>query len=236
MSGALEQSLDSIIGENAGPRRREHAGRREHPGRRPRGGRGGAFRRPAGGRPHHDRGIPEQILKSAEGRAMLRLKNIHPDLNGMDLSDLFLNIAPVDFVKFDPRDETIAYVCFQSNFNENNTSAIQKFDGKKAMGNTLIVENATSLADRIAPIATPAYRGSRDSVRGRDSHRARETSRPREAHRVKAKQQRERKPRPAQKSAEDLDNELAAYMSGSTESQENAGAFAAQDNGEAMLE
>lgn len=195
-----------------------------------------------GGRPQESR-IPAQILKSAEGRAMLRLKNIHPDLNGMDLSDLFLGIAPVDFVKFDPRDETVAYVCFQLNFNENNTRAIQKFDGKKAMGNTLIVENATLLADRIAPVPSRAPRGGRDSFRPRDSGRARETARPRENHRVKAKQhQKERKPRPVQKTAEDLDNELNAYMNGGGDNQpqvndsQSSDAFAAQDNGEAMLE
>lgn len=173
---------------------------------------------------------------------MLRLKNIHPDLNGMDLSDLFLNIAPVDFVKFDPRDETVAYVCFQLDFNENNTRAIHKFDGKKAMGNILIVENATSLAERIAPLpVSRAPRGSRDSIRSRDDHRARETTRPRENHRAKVKvnQQRERKPKPVLKTAEDLDKELSAYMNGGNESLaplESTGAFASQDNGEVMMD
>ncbi|OBA19839.1 hypothetical protein METBIDRAFT_44514, partial [Metschnikowia bicuspidata var. bicuspidata NRRL YB-4993] len=177
-------------------------------------------------RPYNGTGVPAQILNSAEGRAMLRLKNIHPDLNGMDLSDLFVNIAPVDFVKFDPRDETIAYVCFQLNFAENNARAIQKFDGKKAMGNTLIVENATSLADRIAPLpAGRMPRGSRDSVRTGDD--------------AKVKQQTEKRARPVPKTAEDLDKELIAYMNGASENNvklESTGAFAAQDNGEAMME
>lgn len=171
-------------------------------------------------------------MGSAEGRPMLRLKNIHPDLNGMDLSDLFLKIAPVDFVKFDPRDETQAYVCFQLNFLENNARAIQRFDGKKAMGNTLIVENATSLADRIAP--------SRDVHLSREELEARESTRPRENHRKQRnKVAKERKPRPVKKSAEELDNELSAYMNGGeaqTLEKPAQPAFAAQNNGETMME
>lgn len=165
----------------------------------------------------------------------MRLKNVHSDLDGEDLNNLFLNIAPVDFVKFDPRDETTAYVCFQLNNSENNTRAIQKFDGKKAMGNTLVVENATSLAERIAPTRQPRenFRGGRENVRGgRDSmsgsrgkeNVAREGPRVRAAKKIKA-----RKPRPAKKTAEELDMELSAYMGESTEP---APAFSAQDNGE----
>lgn len=155
---------------------------------------------------------------------MLRLKNVHGDLDGEDLNNLFLNIAPVDFVKFDPREETTAYVCFQLNNSENNARAILKFDGKKAMGNTLIVENATSLADRIAP-----SRPQRDTVRGgRDSRPPRDDS-AKEAPRVRARKPKARKPRPVKKTAEDLDAELSAYMG---ETSEPAPAFSAQDNGE----
>lgn len=166
----------------------------------------------------------------------MRLKNVHPDLDGEDLNNLFLNIAPVDFVKFDPREETTAYVCFQQNNGDNNARAIQKFDGKLAMGNTLVVENATSLADRIAPSRPPREsmrengregrsegRGGRDSVRGPKENAARE------APRARAKKPKARKPRPAQKTAEELDLELSAYMGGSSEA---APAFSAQNNGE----
>lgn len=185
---------------------------------------------------------------------MLRLRNVHPELNGMDLSDLLSNVAPVDFVKFDPRDESISYICFQNNQHENNARAISRFDGKKAMGNTLVVETATSLADRIAPSAErDSFRPS--NPRSRENARARESARPGEAHRAraKAKQTKERKPRPVKKTAEDLDAELSAYMNGgaepassapvSTEPQatelqnaEPQPAFTAQDNGESMME
>lgn len=163
---------------------------------------------------------------------MLRLKNVHPDLNGEDLSNLFISIAPVDFIKFDPRDEAVAYVCFQLNYADNNAKAVQKFDGRKAMGQTLIVENAVSLADRIAPQA-PRYENRRNMPRERE-----EAPRAKESHRSRAREKKPRqprKPRPAPKTAEDLDAELSAYMSADKANNENTtGAFAAQDNGEAM--
>lgn len=168
---------------------------------------------------------------------MLRLKNIHPELNGMDMSSLFSTVAPVDFVKFDPRNETIAYVCFQLNFAENNHKAIQKFDGKKAMGNTLVAESATSLADRIAP----ASFGPR---RERVPSRQEAAPRPREQHRVTVKAkvtaERAKKVRPVKKTAEDLDNELAAYMNAASAAAEpaavKAALFASQNNGEVMMD
>lgn len=190
--------------------------------------------------------MPNQIATAAEGRPMLRLRNIHPDLNGMDLSNLLNTVAPVDFVKFDPRNETIAYVCFQNNYTENNNRAILKFDGKKAMGNTLVVENATSLADRIAPAQLRQNREfSRDDRNGRERRDRRDdasASHPREQHRVrakaKAKVERAKKIRPVKKTAEDLDSELSAYMNAA--SSEPAAAepapFAAQNNGEAMMD
>lgn len=165
---------------------------------------------------------------------MLRLKNIHPELNGEDLSNLFLTVAPVDFVKFDPRDEAVAYVCFQLSFSENNAKAILRFDGKKAMGNTLIVENATSLADRIAPRITPAQPV---SFHSRVDTGAREGAR--EGPRVRREAQRKasvKKPRPAKKTAEELDAELSAYMDGGSAPAETTGAFAAQNNGEGMMD
>lgn len=163
---------------------------------------------------------------------MLRLRNIHPELNGMDLSNLLSTIAPVDFVKFDPRNETMAYVCFQQNCIENNKKAIQKFDGKKAMGNTLVVESAASLADRISIASGPSSR----SKLPESGPRAREQPRARARAKVtKAKAEKTRNIK-VKKTAEDLDSELAAYMnaaSGETAPQEP---FAAQNNGEAMME
>ena len=56
--------------------------------------------------------IPKQVSLLANGRPTLRIKNIHPELNGEDLSNLFSSISPVDFVKFDDDNDTI-YICFK---------------------------------------------------------------------------------------------------------------------------
>lgn len=221
----LENSLNSIIGEKPEPKRE---------GRAPRGPRGPrATRGPTGpkslnarigkvrsttsspkalltqnrgGRPpRHDAGIPRQIVGAAGDRQLLRVKNIHQDLDGQDLSRLFEAVAPVDFVKFDPRNESIAYICFQSNNARNNGIAVSKYDGRKAMGEVLVVENAVSLADRITAAARPleqiAGRGNTDGApRGAKAQKP-----------AKAK-----KAKPVKKSVDDLDNELDAYMSGKT--------------------
>lgn len=135
--------------------------------------------------------IPKVIADAARSRPLLRVKNIHSDLNGNDLSDLFGSISQVDFVMFDPKHSDVAYVCYQRNQGKNNSLAISKFDGRKAMGEILIVENATSLADRVM---TPASRGSGIS-KGRN---------------VPLK----RKQKPTKKSLDTLDDELEHYMSG----------------------
>lgn len=169
---------------------------------------------------------------------MLRLKNIHHDLDGGDLNDLFVTIAPVDFIKFDPRESNVAYVCFQKDFAVNNARAISQFDGKKAMGNVLIVENATSLADRIAPQRVAPERRSERNEHPRERSVASDASRQRAKKAAKPK-----KPRPAKKTAEELDSELTAYMDGlasnepaASTSAEPTGAFPAQSNGENMAD
>lgn len=128
------------------------------------------------------------------------MKNIHGDLNGEDLSNLFQSVAPVEFVKFDPRKASVAYICFQYNFAENNSAAIAKYDGKKAMGKILIVENATLLADRISVLPSSTrgvHKTPRQDNRGREKNtRARI--------RKAVKQQKS--------SVEDLDLELDSYM------------------------
>lgn len=143
------------------------------------------------------------------------MKNIHQELNGEDLSNLFETVAPVEFIKFDPKKDSIAYVCFQYNFASNNSEAISKFDGRKAMGKILIVENATSLAERIAIVppdrSHPYARASRGSS-GPNPRNSRNDRNPR----VRPPR---RAPKPQKKSAEELDNELNAYMSGKSDEQ-----------------
>ncbi|KAI5951052.1 hypothetical protein KGF54_004126 [Candida jiufengensis] len=157
--------------------------------------------------------IPKDVLQLANGRPTLRLKNIHPELNGEDLNNLFSTISAVDFIKFDDLNDTIAYICFQQDNDRSNQEAIIKYDGKKAMGKILIVENTTSvsLADRIKsnpihkkenfitsvrPISRGGYRGNSRGIRGGSNggvFKNRITPNPK-------------------KSADDLDKELDSYM------------------------
>lgn len=148
--------------------------------------------------------IPSDIAHAANGRPILRVKNIHHDLNGEDLSNLFSGVATVEFIKFDPQRDTVAYVCFETDNTENNAIAISKFDGKKAMGKLLIVENATSLADRIIAAPKEYNRAPREYIRA-----------PRPQH---PKRRPARKPKPVKKSIDDLDDELSAYMNNAQES------------------
>lgn len=147
--------------------------------------------------------IPKSVQRLARNNPILRVKNVHKELNGEDLSKLFEGISPVEFVKFDPANENIAFVCFRFNHSKNNSLAISKFDGRKAMGQTLVVENATSLADRID---IPPMQSRNAGVNKRQ-----------------ARQAKKNKGKPKAKSVDDLDQELSAYMSGnSTENPENS--------------
>lgn len=152
---------------------------------------------------------------------------------------MFLSVAPVEFVKFDPRKPSVAYICFQYDFAKNNSAAIAKYDGKKAMGKILIVENATLLADRIS-VAPQSRRGiTKEPRRDKD---------PRREIRGREKNARARTRRAIVKqpkaSLEDLDLELDSYMNRNESAEAPAEApaesaapehysapFAAQDNG-----
>lgn len=237
-SNILEQSLDDIIGEKQHQRKFVPSRRRGNPNFR-RGG-GGAGVSSRGNRHHPYRSnpsirrdtdsyiprpavsssssIPKQVSLLANGRPTLRIKNIHPELNGEDLSNLFSSISPVDFVKFDDDNDTIAYICFQNDCERSNLEAIAKFDGKKAMGKLLIVENTTSLLDRIdtrninhritsnGPLHSSHRSYSHSHPRGTSSGR-----RPPRERKVGGKT------RAAKKTAEDLDKELENYMGNTTD-------------------
>lgn len=145
--------------------------------------------------------IPREVSALAHSRPLLRVKNIHPDLSGEDMSQLFESIGPVEFVKFDPKREDIAYICFQQNQSRNNSLAVSKFDGRKAMNQTLVVENATSLADRIVPAGGPRKS---NTLLGK-----------RKVNNLPGRNALRRKGRSEPKSVESLDAELSAYMEGS---------------------
>ncbi|ABN64508.1 predicted protein [Scheffersomyces stipitis CBS 6054] len=227
MSDILEKSLDEIIGENKSSRRPHR--RSGGPSRR-----GNQSRiqktpytreRPTNShsnyRPSSSSSLPGYIREMSHSRPVLRVKNIHPDLNGEDLSNLFGNISAVEFVKFDNRDDSVAYVCFETDNTRSNAAAIEKYNGKKAMGNVLVVESATSLADRISglPTNTRIIRGKNGPAPGGRERKIGQTPGGRE------RKKKEPRPKHVKKSAEDLDNELTAYMnnggdSGATESAE----------------
>lgn len=176
---------------------------------------------------HHDHGdkynhrsagssLPRDIVSLAGSRPVLRVKNIHPDLNGEDLSNLFGTISPVDFVKFDNKDDSVAYVCFQSDNIKSNADAIKSYDGKKAMGEYLIVENATSLVDRITsnPLTRRIHPVSERQHERRKHDRSTERG-PKGVRDAKPKPaKREKKEKPVKKDATALDLELEAYMNG----------------------
>lgn len=220
MSNILEKSLDDIISESKPthsksriPRNRRRPGHTSPPPYK---------RHPTGTRIHKHRSppyrpisrsinstLPRDIAALAGPRPVLRVKNIHPELNGEDLSKLFGNISPVDFVKFDAVNDSVAYVCFHSDCVMSNAEAIQRYDGKKAMGKILVVENAVSLADRITSLPVRETRGSdRGGSRG-GKHR---------------------KPRRFGKrfgaSAEELDKELSDYMNTDTNEDVREGSVA----------
>ncbi|KAK6205201.1 uncharacterized protein RJT21DRAFT_117675 [Scheffersomyces amazonensis] len=225
MSDILEKSLDDIIGESK-PARRSGSSHSYHQSRR--GGSGPIHHKnlsrsrihkpyerltsrssiPAA-RPNST--LSKDIQALAGSRPVLRVKNIHPDLNGEDLSNLFGNVSPVDFVKFDNRNDDIAYVCFHNDNSRSNAEAIEKYNGKKAMGQILSVENASSLAERIKIVPV----SERIKPRPTPAHFSRDSRGPRESRDSKPKPKpagRERKPKPTKKSLDDLDEELNAYM------------------------
>ena len=283
MSNILEKSLDDIIGENRSKRRsaappRKRGGRGgsfssrpsslhyrsssydRHPYRRP---------PPDSSRQEADvyiprsssssSNIPRDVLQLAGGRPTLRLRNIHPELNGQDLNNLFSTINDVDFIKFDDENDTIAYICFQNDCERSNTEAIAKYDGKKAMGQILGVENANvvSLAERItlAPISErirarsrspPPRRDGRGGRGGRDGRGIAREDRggPRGARGNRSGRggRGPRGPRSgnrgdsnigaSKKTAEDLDKELNDYM-GVNNGEESNGGNNTERNGNA---
>lgn len=204
MGDVLEQLLDEIIGDNKPLRAPKKLASKSLRGHGDKLRRGQRRSRPGAA----TKGVPADINLLCHGRPVLRVKNIHPDLNGEDLSNLFGEVLPVDFVKFDAVDDTVAYVCFQSDNKRSNGVAVAKYDGRKAMGRVITVEVAGALlADRIG--------GGGRGANGRRSRSREATPADDGAGPTKSRRKRERRSerrRPEAKLAEDLDAELTAYM------------------------
>lgn len=225
----LERSLDEIIGDRKNSARKgRYAGKRSglnskysskyQPGSRKPPPTTVSFRRDGGDSGSHipegsGSRLPRDVLDLSRGRPVLRVKNIHPDLNGEDLSKLFGQVSPVDFVKFDNRNDTIAYVCFHNDNQRSNGESVNKFDGKKAMGNRLIVEVATSLADRIQ-IQPNTTNKLKVPIHKSNPHKS-------NPHKSKFSQKpKQNKVKKTPKDINTLDEELNAYMNQTNESSE----------------
>lgn len=122
----------------------------------------------------------------ARGEPYLRVSNLHPDLTERDLKDLFGRIGPVKFVKlrFNTQGQStgIAFVGYRRP--RDCSYAIEEFDGRRAAGQIISVENAVPLAERIF-----------SSAKGRSK-----------------KHNKARKAKKQPKTAEELDAELSQYM------------------------
>ncbi|KAG7822833.1 hypothetical protein KL909_003998 [Ogataea angusta] len=182
----LEQSLDEIINSGPGGPRRSHSKPRQRAHR----GVSKAHGKPARGsrRPHRP-SAPLPRSKEAEelsgGRPYLRVSHLHPELTEKDLEGLFSSIGDLLFTKieYNTRGEStgVAFVGYQNP--ADCEVAIERFDGRRAAGQIISVENAIPLSQRISV-----------SKRGKKAR------------------SREREPKPRRKTVEELDAELNSYM------------------------
>ncbi|KAH3670425.1 hypothetical protein OGAPHI_000940 [Ogataea philodendri] len=185
----LEQSLDDIINSgDSGPRKPQNrAPRRPSRGVSKHNARPGKPRRP-----HRPQPLPRS--KEAEelsgGRPYLRISNLHPELTEKDLSGLFSSVGDLLFTKieYNTRGEStgVAFIGFHNP--ADCEFAIDRFDGRRAAGQVISVENAIPLSQRISI-----------SKRGKKAG------------------PRERAPKQSRKSVEELDAELNSYMGGPSE-------------------
>ncbi|GMM34838.1 hypothetical protein DASC09_021630 [Saccharomycopsis crataegensis] len=140
----------------------------------------------------HSRSSPvsPEIIRLANGQPFVKIENLSDALTEHDISDLFSRIGEVNFcrIEFDTRGRSqgVGYVGYVNP--SDCASAIEQFDGKKAVGNIISVTNGIPLADRIG-LGVGGNRG-RGSRRG-DRER--------------------REPKPPKPTLEDLDAELDNY-------------------------
>ncbi|CDK27119.1 unnamed protein product [Kuraishia capsulata CBS 1993] len=205
-SKRLEQSLDAIIatGPSSRPPRRSNGvskNTKSGRGRHPRNDRV-SFRPPPKNR---------EAERLSEGKAYLRVRNLHPELSEQDIFDLFSKVGEVKFclIQFGTNGSSTgtAFVGFVNP--EDSRLAIEQFDGRKAAGQIISVENAVDLASRISVGA-------------------------------KKRGKREPKPKDHKKSIEELDAELQNYMGGQVQAEkesetvEPSQPFAAVNTGDGM--
>ncbi|ODV63424.1 uncharacterized protein ASCRUDRAFT_73289 [Ascoidea rubescens DSM 1968] len=231
-SSILEKTLDEIIGEKHQDRRRNKGSSHNRRGvsKNPRGfnSRSPRPRPRSRSRPRSRPRVsaspieeirPSELESLSERTPYLKVKNLHYDLTQKDLTELFERIAPVKFTRIQYNTSGgstgVAYVCFTDpSFNN---LAIEKYDGKKAAGQIISVQNGVPLKDRLSsPVprqpASFRSRGRPRGPRGRFN---------------------ENKRRPAEnrKTLEDLDDELSNYMNGErNQTEPNPDALNGNDN------
>lgn len=155
----------------------------------------------------------------AGSNPVIRIRNIHDELTEQDLTDLLAQVGPVKFVTFTLDNSSVAYGCFQENHLQLNHEAITRFNGKKAMGKILIVEDPRDLKDRIGgPRGHRGPKGPR-GVNGPRGFNRSQRGGPRGGPRGRGPKGYSpygnapaRRPKKPKKTAEDLDEELSAYM------------------------
>ena len=130
-------------------------------------------------------------LINSQGKSYLRITNLHPDLSETDIRDLFSKIGEVLFCKIKYSTTGLstgnAFVGFVDP--SNCQIAVDKFDGRRAAGQIISVENAVPLSQRIG---VNTNNNNKDNRPARNPRGGRRTT----------------------KSLEELDAELESYMGG----------------------
>ncbi|ODV71024.1 Yra2p CYBJADRAFT_175540 [Cyberlindnera jadinii NRRL Y-1542] len=189
MADAFEKSLDEIIGDSRDHSRRQRSERpRQRQDRRdrrdvdlergPRRGGSNSYRE----REYKPRETKLQRLSG--GEPYIKISNLYYELTQQDVEELLERIGKTRFVLVefarDGRSSGVAYASYENP--DDNITAVNKFDGKKAANQIIDVE-------LIKPLVIGGF------------NRSRERHNPRS-----------RRPRPKKATAEDLDKELEQYM------------------------
>ncbi|CEP22931.1 hypothetical protein BN1211_3390 [Cyberlindnera jadinii] len=188
MADAFEKSLDEIIGDSRRSERpRQRQDRRDRRDvdleRGPRRGGSNSYRE----REYKPRETKLQRLRCVSplgGEPYIKISNLYYELTQQDVEELLERIGKTRFVLVefarDGRSSGVAYASYENP--DDNITAVNKFDGKKAANQIIDVE-------LIKPLVIGGF------------NRSRERHNPRS-----------RRPRPKKATAEDLDKELEQYM------------------------
>ncbi|ODV93467.1 hypothetical protein PACTADRAFT_52048 [Pachysolen tannophilus NRRL Y-2460] len=149
----LDRSLDEIIGEKPSMGSRSHRGGRSN---HRIGKRNGPARRRGSSssyRPYRQKYIApnKEVEQLSGGRPYLRITNLNVELTENDIHDLFSKIGRVAFCRIDydtaGYSKGVAYVGYDDP--SLGKVAIDQFDGRKAAGQVISIEDSTPLSERI---------------------------------------------------------------------------------------